>query len=51
MVNFDWYHPHNAWQHTQRKVAGWLEELGCRQYVFNDANPNGISTFLTKPGH
>ncbi len=49
MVNFDWYHPHNAWQHSQDEVEGWLKELGCTQYQFNDANPNGISTFLTKP--
>jgi SAM-dependent methyltransferase/uncharacterized protein YbaR (Trm112 family) len=49
MVNFDWYHPHNAWQHSQDEVEGWLKELGCREYQFNDANPNGISTFLTKP--
>ncbi|NIX76825.1 methyltransferase domain-containing protein [Microvirga terricola] len=49
MVNFDWYHPHNAWQHTQEEVAGWLEELGVTTYQFNDSNPNGISVLLTKP--
>jgi len=49
MVNFDWYHPHNAWQHTEEEVAGWLEDLGCRDYRFNPSNPNGISTLLTKP--
>lgn len=49
MVNFDWYHPHNAWQHTQEEVAGWLDDLGCKEYKFNDSNPNGISTLLTKP--
>lgn len=49
MVNFDWYHPHNAWQHTDKEVEGWLKELGAESYVFNDANPNGISVLLTKP--
>jgi SAM-dependent methyltransferase/uncharacterized protein YbaR (Trm112 family) len=49
MVNFDWYHPHNAWQHTQDEVKGWLEEFGVREASFNDANPNGISVLLTKP--
>jgi hypothetical protein len=49
MVNFDWYHPHHAWQHTTEEVAGWLKELGVTDYAFNDANPNGISVLLTKP--
>ncbi len=49
MVNFDWYHPHNAWQHSTEEVTGWLHELGCTTYQFNDANPNGISAFVTKP--
>jgi SAM-dependent methyltransferase/uncharacterized protein YbaR (Trm112 family) len=48
MVNFDWYHPHDAWQHTEDEVRGWLDELGVREYQFNDANPNGISVLLTK---
>jgi SAM-dependent methyltransferase/uncharacterized protein YbaR (Trm112 family) len=48
MVNFDWYHPHDAWQHTEEEVRGWLDELGVQQYQFNDANPNGISVLLTK---
>jgi SAM-dependent methyltransferase len=49
MVNFDWYHPHNAWQHTDEEVEGWLKELGVKDYAFNDSNPNGISVLLTKP--
>ena len=49
MVNFDWYHPHNAWQHTEEEVEGWLKELGVREYSFNPSNPNGISVVLTKP--
>lgn len=49
MVNFDWYHPHDAWQHTEEEVAGWLNDLGVDQYQFNRANPNGISVLLTKP--
>jgi SAM-dependent methyltransferase len=49
MVNFDWYHPHNAWQHDQAEVEGWLAELGVNTFQVNDANPNGISVFLTKP--
>jgi SAM-dependent methyltransferase len=49
MVNFDWYHPHDAWQHTIEEVEGWLRELGAEKYQFNDANPNGISALVTKP--
>ncbi len=49
MVNFDWYHPHNAWQHTDDEVRGWLEELNVTTASFNDSNPNGISVLLTKP--
>jgi hypothetical protein len=49
MVNFDWYHPHNAWQHTEEEVEGWLKELGIKDYSFNDSNPNGISVLLRKP--
>lgn len=49
MVNFDWYHPHNAWQHTEEEVQEWLQELGVHNYQFNPANPNGISVLLTKP--
>lgn len=49
MVNFDWYHPHDAWQHTEEEVRGWLKDLGVTEYQVNDANPNGISILLTKP--
>lgn len=49
MVNFDWYHPHSAWQHTDDEVSGWLDELGVREYKLTSANPNGISCLLTKP--
>lgn len=49
MVNFDWYHPHHAWQQTEDEVAAWLRDLGVRSYAFNPANPNGISCLLTKP--
>ncbi|MBX3321765.1 MAG: class I SAM-dependent methyltransferase [Phycisphaeraceae bacterium] len=49
MVNFDWYHPHDAWQHTDDEVRSWLADLGVTQYSFNDANPNGISVLLRKP--
>jgi SAM-dependent methyltransferase/uncharacterized protein YbaR (Trm112 family) len=49
MVNFDWYHPHNAWQHTEEEVELWLQELGVREYKFTQANPNGISVLLRKP--
>lgn len=51
MVNFDWYHPHNAWQHTQDEVEGWLRELGAAAWRFNDANPNGLSVLVTKPAN
>jgi hypothetical protein len=50
LVNFDWYHPEHAWQHTPEEVAVWLRDLGVEEYVFNEANPNGISCVLTKPG-
>jgi len=49
MVNFDWYHPHHAWQHTTEEVANWLSALGVSEFQFNDANPNGISVLLRKP--
>jgi len=49
MVNFDWYHPHDAWQHSQKEVEGWLAELGVREFQVNDANPNGISVLATRP--
>ncbi|MCC6532438.1 MAG: class I SAM-dependent methyltransferase [Burkholderiales bacterium] len=49
MVNFDWYHPLSAWQHTEEEVRTWLEELGVTDYRFNQANPNGISVLLTRP--
>ena len=49
MVNFDWYHPHNAWQHSQEEVEGWLRDLGIKEWHINDANPNGISVMLVKP--
>jgi SAM-dependent methyltransferase/uncharacterized protein YbaR (Trm112 family) len=49
MVNFDWYHPHNAWQHTEEEVESWLTESGIIEYSFNDSNPNGISVLLRKP--
>ena len=49
MVNFDWYHPHLAWQHSEDEVEGWLKHLGVEQFSFQAANPNGISVLLTKP--
>ncbi len=49
MVNFDWYHPHNAWQHDEEEVEGWLRDLGARSWTFNDSNPNGISVLVDKP--
>lgn len=50
MVNFDWYHPHNAWQHTQEEVEGWLDAMGVRERSFQNANPNGLSVLIRKPG-
>ncbi len=49
MVNFDWYHPHNAWQHTEEEVRGWLADVGVKEFSIQDANPNGISVLLRKP--
>jgi SAM-dependent methyltransferase len=48
MVNFDWYHPHNAWQHDQAEVESWLMALGIKDFKFHDANPNGLSVLLKK---
>lgn len=48
MVNFDWYHPHNAWQHTEDEVASWLKDLGASAFQFNAANPNGICALVTR---
>ncbi|MEO7725952.1 MAG: class I SAM-dependent methyltransferase [Burkholderiales bacterium] len=48
MVNFDWYHPHNAWQHTEEEIEGWMAELAVRDFRFNASNPNGISVLLTR---
>lgn len=50
MVNYDWYHPHHAWQHTEDEVRGWLKEMGVTDFEIHDANPNGISVLLKKPG-
>lgn len=49
MVNFDWYHPYDAWQHSREEVEGWLRKLGVKEYAFHDANPNGHSVLLTRP--
>jgi SAM-dependent methyltransferase len=49
MVNFDWYHPHHAWQHDRGEVENWLEALGATDFQFHDANPNGLSVLVTKP--
>ena len=49
MVNFDWYHPHDAWQHSEAEIAGWLSDLGVADFQFNDANPNGLSVMVCKP--
>jgi ubiquinone/menaquinone biosynthesis C-methylase UbiE len=49
MVNFDWYHPHNALQHSEEEVADWLAELGVTEFAFHSANPNGNSVMLRKP--
>jgi len=49
MVNFDWYHPHHAWQHTEEEVTEWMNELGVAEFRFNRSNPNGICVLLRKP--
>ena len=49
MVNFDWYHPHSAYQHTKQEVVGWMKDLGVSEFSFQDANPNGLSVLLRKP--
>lgn len=49
MVNFDWYHPNDAWQHSETEIEEWMRELGVSDYQMNDANPNGLSVMLRKP--
>ncbi|HUS39612.1 MAG TPA: class I SAM-dependent methyltransferase, partial [Pirellulales bacterium] len=49
MMNFDWYHPQYAWQHTEDEVCGWLADFGVENFQIHPANPNGISVLLTKP--
>jgi SAM-dependent methyltransferase len=49
MINFDWYHPHHAWQHSRDEVEGWLDEMGVQERSFQDANPNGLSVLIRKP--
>ena len=44
----DWL-PHNAWQHTEEEVTGWLHSLGVTEFTFHPANPNGLSVLLRKP--
>lgn len=49
MINYDWYHPHHAWQHTEEEVTVWLTDLGVKDFNIYDANPNGLSVLVTKP--
>lgn len=49
MINFDWYHPHDAHQHTEEEVRQWMREMGVIDYTIRDPNPNGLSVLLTKP--
>jgi len=49
MVNFDWYHPHDAWQHSEAEIEEWMQGLGVGDYQLNNANPNGLSVMLRKP--
>ena len=48
MVNFDWYHPNTASQHTVEQVEAWIKEFGIEKYDIYIANPNGINVFLYK---
>ncbi len=50
MVNFDWYRPSFAWQHSEEEVTSWLVAMGVTEFAFHPANPNGISVLLRKPG-
>lgn len=49
MVNYDWYHPVFAWQHTRDEITGWMNDLGVEEFAFNPSNPNGHCVLLTKP--
>ncbi|MEM7095207.1 MAG: methyltransferase domain-containing protein [Actinomycetota bacterium] len=49
MVNFDWYHPHDAWQQSEEEVREWVTEMGATNIRFNPSNPNGICCLIQKP--
>lgn len=49
MVNFDWYHPHDAWQQSEDEVRQWVTEMGATNIRFNQSNPNGICCLIQKP--
>lgn len=43
MVNFDWYHPHHAWRHTEDEVVGWYTDAGLLNVRGTNPNPNGVA--------
>ena len=49
MINFGWYHPQDAWQHTTEKVGSGLKSHRLELYKFNHAYLSGISVLFTKP--
>jgi SAM-dependent methyltransferase len=48
MINFDWYHPLNAFRHTPDEVKRWVREAGLKMIHF-DVGPSGISFRAQKP--
>lgn len=51
MVNFDWYHPHHAWRHTEEEVVGWYTEAGLTDVRCTRPNPNGVAVRGRVPLH
>jgi len=43
LVNFDWYHPLDAYRHTEQEVIEWFEAAGLVDVVSSYANVNGVS--------
>ncbi len=42
LINFDWYHPANAWRHTPREVKTWFQKAKLR-LVHLDTSESGIT--------
>lgn len=43
LVNFDWYHPRDAYRHSEEEVRGWFKEAGLEEIKSSHANESGVS--------